>query len=278
MFKKFHLARFSLQALWVRGRWGPRNVAARESPAKKTGQTGRIDDLTSCRAIFAGWVFSYHLSLQLGHACAYPLLRRGYLGVDAFFVLSGLVLAQAYPMLGWRWREIQRFWLRRLARIYPVHLAMILLLAALALAGWAVGLRPREPVRFGLDELWRNLLLIHRWGLSDRWAWNYPSWSISTEWAGYLAFPLLWAITRRLPVHLVCFLPVGMLLALLAAETAAGGTGLNLSYRGALSRFLPEFIAGMAAVRLASASIALPPGRFIALAVPATEVVPPELG
>ncbi|MBV8523676.1 MAG: acyltransferase, partial [Acetobacteraceae bacterium] len=138
--------------------------------------------------------------------------------------------------------------------------------AALALAGWAVGLRPREPVRFGVDELWRNLLLIHGWGLSDRWAWNYPSWSISTEWAGYLAFPALWGITRRLPMRLACALPAGMLLALAAAETAAGKNGLNLSYRGALCRFLPEFIAGMAAVRLASVSIVLPPGRLIALA------------
>ena len=213
----------------------------------------RIADLTCCRALFAAWVFAYHLNLHARFASALgmvaPLVTRGYLGVDGFFVLSGLILAHAHRDLGLAPSVAMRFWLRRLVRIYPVHLAMIGLLAVLLLCGLALGHPPRQPQRFGLGELARHLLLVQGWGVSDRWAWNYPSWSISTEWAGYLAFPLLWAMLRRTPAGLAALLPPVALAALLAVDLRSGA-GLNLTFQGALLRFFPEFLAGMAITRL----------------------------
>lgn len=160
----------------------------------------RIADLTCCRAVFALWVYLYHLDLQLRPGAGFgpfePLVRRGYLGVDGFFVLSGSVLALAHPELVPAWPQLREFWLKRLRRIYPVHLAMIVLLIVLLGGGALAHVYPRNPDRFGLGELARHLLLVHGWGASDRWAWNYPSWSISTEWAGYLAFPMLWLFIR----------------------------------------------------------------------------------
>jgi peptidoglycan/LPS O-acetylase OafA/YrhL len=219
------------------------------------GLPARIDDLTCCRAVFASWVFLYHLNLQLFSASPFGpaefFVRRGYLGVDGFFILSGLILAHVHPHLGLSWPDVRGFWARRLLRIYPVHLAVIFLLLLLLAAGVSAGLTPRDPARFGVDELLRNLLLVHGWGLSDRWAWNYPSWSISTEWAGYLAFPLLWAAMRRLSaVQAAMLLPV-LLAALVAAEWGGGGMRLNMAYSGALGRFFPEFLAGMALSRAA---------------------------
>ncbi len=216
----------------------------------------RIDDLTCCRALFAAWVFAYHVNLQLGRP-DWPLglgalLDRGYLGVDGFFILSGLVLALAHPELGLHRAGLADFWRRRLARLYPVHLAMILLLAALLGLGLLAGVTPREPERFALAELLRSLLLVQAWGFSDRLAWNYPSWSISTEWAGYLAFPLLWLLIRRLPPALLALLPPAALAALLVV--GAGPGRLNLTYGGALARFFPEFLAGMAITALLARS------------------------
>ncbi len=144
-----------------------------------------------------------------------------------------------------------RFWLKRLLRIYPVHLAMIVLLGLMLVAGAAAGLPPRDPGRFGAGELVRHLLLVHGWGLSGRWAWNYPSWSISTEWAGYLAFPLLWLALRRMRPGLCLVVAAAMLGLLVEVDSRAGLVGLNLTYEGALGRFFPEFVAGMAAVRIA---------------------------
>src|SRR6185437_1364330 len=220
------------------------------------GGVPKVDDLTACRAVFAGWVYLYHLNLHLGrHMGGFgfltPVVERGYLGVDGFFVLSGLVLAYAHPDLTCRPADVGRFWLKRLLRIYPVHLAMIGLLALMLTAGAAAGLPPRDPGRFGAGELVRHLLLVHGWGLSGRWAWNYPSWSISTEWAGYLAFPLLWLALRRMSPS-ACLAGAAAMLGLLAmVDIRSGVVGLNLTYEGALGRFFPEFIAGMAALRIA---------------------------
>jgi peptidoglycan/LPS O-acetylase OafA/YrhL len=155
-------------------------------------------------------------------------------------------------VLGWGASEVGAFWLRRLSRIYPIHLVMIILLAALVGAGLLAGLTPREPGRFAAGELLRSLLLVQSWGWSDRLAWNYPSWSISTEWAGYLAFPVLWGLVRRLSTARLALLVTTMLAALVAVEAAAGPVGLNLTYSGALGRFFPEFVAGMAIVPLAA--------------------------
>ena len=222
----------------------------------------RIHDLTCARALFAGWVFAYHLKLQIAPegGLGAVLAGRGYLGVDGFFILSGLVLALAHPETALSWRAAADFWVRRLARLYPVHLAMILLLAALLGGAWAVGVRPNQPERFGVDELIRNLLLVHGWGASDRWAWNYPSWSISTEWAGYLVFPLLWLGARRLPERVLYVALILCFAALLVVNWRAGPVGLNLTYEGALWRFFPEFLAGMLLCRLTRTL----PGRTVA--------------
>lgn len=209
----------------------------------------RLPDLTCLRGAAALWVYAYHVNLQLGGG-GWSLLRRGYLGVDAFFMLSGLVLAYAHPALAGRGMAALRFWGRRLARLYPVHLATLALLAAALGVAWAGGVPIRDAGRFGAGELLRSLLLVHGWGLSGRWAWNYPSWSISTEWAGYLAFPWLWLAVRRLPIAATVVLLVGALAALLTA--GAGPVGLNLTYQGALFRFVPEFVAGLALARLAA--------------------------
>jgi len=209
-----------------------------------------LTDLTCSRAIFAAWVFAYHVNLQAEYAHALgPLgdvVRRGALGVDGFFILSGMILAYAHPDLQPSFAQSRPFWGRRLARIYPVHLAMIVAMALMIGSAWLLGMHPRDPQRFGLDELLNHLLLVHAWGFSDRWAWNYPSWSISAEWAGYLLFPYLWALLRaQNGTGLAVVLPL-TLLGVVATHVAAHAQGLSLTYDGGLMRLFPEFIAGIA--------------------------------
>ena len=214
----------------------------------------QIVDLTCCRALFALGVFTYHVNLQshyaplLGHAG--QLVHYGYLGVDGFFILSGIVLAYAHRSFSTTIAQSRLFLLKRLARIYPVHLATIGLFMLLLLSGTLLHQAPREPDRFGMDELVKHLLLVHAWGFSDRWAWNYPSWSISAEWAGYLVFPLLWPRLRDAnPLLLTALLPL-MAVAEYGAHWAGLHWGLTMTYDSGLLRFFPEFIAGMATVPL----------------------------
>ena len=229
-----------------------------------------LTDLTCCRAIFAAWVFAYHANLQSGYAhvlgMAGGVVDRGALGVDGFFILSGMILAYAHPDLQPNFAQARDFWGKRLARIYPVHLAMIVAMALMVGSAWALGLHPRDPQRFGLDEVLNHLLLVHAWGFSNRWAWNYPSWSISAEWAGYLLFPYLWALLRgQNGTGVAIVLPL-TLLGVIAVRVIAHQQGLSLTFDGGVMRFFPEFIAGIAIMPLLRLLPSNLDGRLVALA------------
>lgn len=222
-----------------------------------------LTDLTICRAVFAVWVFTYHVDLYLNFSRflgpAADLIRHGYLGVDGFFILSGLILARVHPELvsGTERRGgvppfhlpsielMLRFWGKRLARIYPVHLASIFILAVLVGLGMLYGWAPRAPSRFDVPSLIQNLLLVQGWGGSPQGSWNYPSWSVSAEWAGYLVFPILWYLLAyfgplvAFQVLIVAFSSIGLVFVL-------NGYSLNLTFAEGLYRFFPEFIIGMA--------------------------------
>ena len=229
-----------------------------------------LTDLTCCRAIFAGWVFAYHLNLQAMYAPSLgaggAFVQRGNLGVDGFFILSGMILAYAHPRLAPSFAEARSFWGKRLARIYPVHLAMIVALGLLVGSAWVLQVHPREPDRFGLGELLSHLTLVHAWGFSDRWAWNYPSWSISAEWAGYLLFPFLWALLRgQNGIGLAVVLPL-TLLGVIATRVIAHAESLTLTFDGGLIRFFPEFISGIAILPLLPRLPRWLNGQLVALA------------
>ncbi len=225
-----------------------------------------ITDLTACRAFFAAWVFIYHVDLYLNFS-AYlgpfaGLIRHGYLGVDGFFILSGLILAQVHPELSARvhmknfnvvakplaFTDSLKFWGKRLARIYPVHLVTLLLLALIMLAGVAHGITPRDPQRFTLASFVQNLLLVHGWGFAQQGDWNYPSWSVSTEWAGYLLFPVLWYVVSYFDWYVALqFVIAGF--TILGLIIVRNHNNLNLTFADGLIRFFPEFIIGMSTTR-----------------------------
>lgn len=208
-----------------------------------------LPELTALRGLFAFWVFLYHTNLHLLFAPPHGAVGAGYLGVDGFFILSGLVLGHRYPRLAWRPPALARFWWRRFIRLYPTVLAMLGLLIALFLAAAAAGVHPHDALRASRRELLLQLLLLNGLGFAAGWTWNYPSWSISTEWVGYLLFPLLAAGVMRLRLA-ACLLLLAFCAGFLVWLAATAPAGLNLSYQGALPRFLPDFLAGLLSARL----------------------------
>jgi peptidoglycan/LPS O-acetylase OafA/YrhL len=226
-----------------------------------------IYDLTVCRALFAAWVFTYHIDLHADFSAylgpAAGLIRRGYLGVDGFFLLSGFILARVHPEFSNGSAGSFRFWGKRLARIYPVHLAVLVLLAAVAASGLALGIVPHDSGRFSLVALGQDLLLIQGWGVANQLAWNYPSWSISTEWAGYLLFPAFCFCAARL-AKTPAALGVVLCFAALAIVDHHFAHGLNLTFADSLWRFFPEFIAGILTAKLAPVVAPYVPARLLA--------------
>lgn len=112
-------------------------------------------------------------------------LPHTHLGVDMFFLLSGFIMFYVYGAVFAGPRRVAdwgQFLRRRLLRIYPLHLATLLLVIAIQ----RFALPPD-----GLRQLGLNLSLTHAWGFTDSFIYNAPSWSISAEFAAYLLFPAM---------------------------------------------------------------------------------------
>lgn len=171
--------------------------------ANRAADSHEIRPLTGIRGFAALAVVLYHF--QAAWVQLVPDLRRvshlagnGYLGVDLFFVLSGFILSYVYRAgdSGLGFREYRSFVWNRFARVYPNHLATLVLLMLMVLGAGVA------HVRLAGDYPWSripfNLTMTHAWPWLDRGYWNYPSWSISAEWFAYLAiFPISWHLLRR---------------------------------------------------------------------------------
>ncbi|WP_063837069.1 acyltransferase family protein [Phaeacidiphilus oryzae] len=148
-----------------------------------------LPSLTGMRWGAALLVFGLHThNLLLVHgtsgAAATWAFTSGATGVSFFFILSGFVLAWTARPGATRLPDVRRFWRRRIARIYPVHLVTALL--ALLLALWLTpdGLPSAKQIA-------ANLLLVHTWK-GDWWqTLDSVSWSLACEAFFYAVFPLL---------------------------------------------------------------------------------------
>jgi peptidoglycan/LPS O-acetylase OafA/YrhL len=148
------------------------------------------------------------------------LAANGWLGVDLFFVLSGFLLSHQLiqEMTNKGQIDVPGFWRRRLLRILPCYLAIIV-------PAWLV-LEYGGEAQTGLGHL---ELLVHLVFLQD-YAGSVllvPSWSLATEMKFYLLLPLLvWLGSRMRWRGAVCFFllaSLGVLALRLDAAAAVGG-------------------------------------------------------
>ncbi|MGW4200820.1 acyltransferase family protein [Streptomyces sp. NPDC004726] len=164
----------------------------------------------------------------------------GATGVSFFFILSGFVLAwSARPGVGAR-----RFWRRRIARVYPVHL--VTAVAALVLAFTLV---PRFRPS-GLAEGAANLLLVSSWKAEWWQALNPVSWSLICEAFFYATFPALYAGIRRMGPRGLEALTVACTATVILLPWLNSSYALEWTLHSfPLARF-PEFVLGVAIGRL----------------------------
>jgi peptidoglycan/LPS O-acetylase OafA/YrhL len=215
-----------------------------------------LPSLTPLRGIAALWVVIYHYNIWApnAHLDAHsPIVGKGYLAVDLFFMISGIVMTHVYhhDFL----RDVRgnyfRFLGARVARLYPLHLLILLLFLATALSSRTadyVATGDFNPIPLtgarSISAFFANLLMLQGVNAGDL-SWNYPAWTISIEFIAYLLFPLLlpaiWEASPKLKAVLTAVL-LGLLsyLMLLTNDYFNQWDGPTT-----LLRCLPEFVLGM---------------------------------
>lgn len=212
--------------------------------------------LTPLRGIAALWVVVYHFGDQylpaLQPGPAGNLLGKGYLAVDLFFMLSGFVLTHVYHADFARFDpgRYRDFLAARVARLYPLHLVVLLAFVATAVAGHLLefartGHFERLPLEGAHSVLAfiANVLMLQGLAAGEL-SWNYPSWSISVEFLAYLMFPLalgpIWRADRRRAAQMAIALGIGIV----GFAWLARGDFNQWDGPLALARCLPEFLLG----------------------------------
>jgi peptidoglycan/LPS O-acetylase OafA/YrhL len=228
--------------------------------AARVSYPANLLSLTRLRFFAALWVVFYHWRApwDFDVDATTQLLAMGRFGVDLFFILSGFVLAHVYLRAREEGRfNFARFLVARFARIWPLHIAVILFLLLVWFVAAALEV-PFEADRFAVADLPANILMIHAWGFAPDLSWNGPSWSISAEWFAYLTFPayLMTALGLKhrpwllLGIAAVLFFALDQLHLRLFSETLPMATE-----RFGVIRIIPEFLIGIGLYRLGQAYV-----------------------
>ncbi|MCW2225435.1 peptidoglycan/LPS O-acetylase OafA/YrhL [Bradyrhizobium japonicum] len=171
--------------------------------------------LDSVRGLAALCVVVHHFVGSDPLAAALPhrawidvaFFHNSWLFVDLFFVLSGIVISMSYVQSEFSEFDFRTFTLRRIARIYPLHIVM--LFAFLAFRLMRLTLTELDLLHFSTNEtadlqvnnvysFVANVFLLHAMGVLDYLSWNGPSWSISAEFYTYLVFGAVVVLSQRL--------------------------------------------------------------------------------
>lgn len=177
-----------------------------EQPSFSSGfENSQITPLTGLRGIAASLVVAYHFHANEPSAIQPFLRKAGFLGIATFFALSGYILAYLYFVQftsNLSSKTYYNFLVKRIARIYPLHLMMLILMLLLY---------PRfiNPANSNIQQLLGNLTLTHAWGLAP-FSFVEASWTISIEMLFYLMLPLLILILnpQRAFVSLLVLVPL----------------------------------------------------------------------
>lgn len=163
---------------------------SRHAESTTTARFGHRPALDGIRALSVVAVIIYHLG--------FSWMPGGYLGVDAFFVLSGYLITSLLVIENAATGHIRlgRFWTRRVRRLMPPMLLLVAIVAVYAAVAAA------EDTRFSLkQDALSTLLYVANWrfifsGQSYFDEFSAPSplrhtWSLAIEEQFYLLWPLL---------------------------------------------------------------------------------------
>ena len=207
----------------------------------KTVGPQRFEALDSLRGVCAVLVVMFHMPVA-SHWRDWGFIQHAYLFVDYFFVLSGFVIAHAYAGRLKTPRDGGRFMVRRLGRVWPLHVLMLEAYVGLELARLVFHVDAATPFTGdrSVPAIFTNLLLIQAWHVHPHLTWNGPSWTLSAEVACYILFAgLVLAAPRR-------FRWIGLVLAIVGGVIVltCAKRWMNTTYDFAVPRAVYGFFLG----------------------------------
>ncbi len=196
-------------------------------------------DLDGLRAVAVALVIAYHFL-----PAAVP---AGFVGVDAFFVISGFVVTRSilHAETGNLSKDLIGFWRRRFLRIFPPLALMVGIVAVIAqfifppfpLASSNPNARTAVAALFGLSNLYLNRIGLDYVASSDTNLFLH-TWSLGVEEQFYVAFALIFIVllpalkASRYRFAIVAALAaVSLLLCIMAAQTKPDAAYYFLQYR-----------------------------------------------
>jgi peptidoglycan/LPS O-acetylase OafA/YrhL len=233
-----------------------------------TGALAYQPALDGLRGLAVAAVLLYHGAVVNRVEWLSPWTKGGFLGVSAFFTLSGFLICSLLlaERSGSGTVSIRGFWLRRARRLLP---AALLLLAAVTLLTPLVGSEAQLDRLPG--DVWASLLYVVNWRFVVEGA-DYASqfqgapsplrhvWSLSVEEQWYLIVPLgalaVVAVRRHLHdrvrrAHLALFLGGAVLAGTAWMIWVSGGRWDNRAYMGTDTRMAEMALGAFAACTLA---------------------------
>ena len=211
-----------------------------------------IRALIGARALPPLLLVLYHFYEGHGYQHFRPFdvfIAKGYLWVEFFFALSGFVLTLVYGARKFSYGEFLK---ARLARLYPLQLAtLLIMLAMMAFFGWLASVNGTVPMYhqqyYHLYTTWQsfiaNLFLVQAWHLFPQLSWNGVAWFVSVEFFLCLIFPVyLWFSRGRL-WQAIAMILAGLIALYLMAQWS--GHGLDITYNYGILRGMADFAVGV---------------------------------
>jgi peptidoglycan/LPS O-acetylase OafA/YrhL len=163
----------------------------------------QLPALTSLRGIAALFILTHHTlgvflpetGQNIGQFTSF--IKKSYLWVDFFFMLSGYVLMHVYHRTfetKFRLQRYKEFIVARFSRLYPLHLTILLSFICLAFFQSAYHTGPGFTGVQSLLSLLTNLTLLQALHFSS---WNEPAWAISAQWLIYFLIPFIIFFSKR---------------------------------------------------------------------------------
>ncbi len=174
-------------------------------------ESRRIVVVQYLRGIASLAVAWFHLTNSYGADGIGPVGFYGWLGVDVFFVISGLVIPYSLwnSEVPYRVQGFTKFLSRRVVRLEPPYLASIVLVIALwYLSAAAPGFRGTHPSQDSYQVMFHLFYLIPL----TRYEWLQPVyWSLAYEFAFYIAVGLAYPIlTEKNHIGIWLFSSIGL--------------------------------------------------------------------